>query len=152
MSLDSIFTFLLMYYMHSWVVFPLGRTLIYFLHLYPKSNRTSSFVQNMDFFPIYKWQPRRPKILIKSLLLTSSFCSEMRHWKWVLPPSFWASLVAQRVKHLPAAWETCVQSLGWEDPLEKKIATYSSILTSKGRGAWRATDHRVAKNRTRLSN
>ena len=49
----------------------------------------------------------------------------------MLPPSFWASLVAQRVKHLPAAWETCVQSLGWEDPLEKKIATHSSILAKR---------------------
>ena len=31
----------------------------------------------------------------------------------------WASLVAQLVKNLPAMWETWVQSLGWEDPLEK---------------------------------
>ena len=42
-----------------------------------------------------------------------------------------ASLVAQSLKHLPAMWETWVQSLGWEDPLEKEIATHSSIL------AWR---------------
>ena len=40
----------------------------------------------------------------------------------------WASLVAQLVKNLPAIWETWVQSLGWEDPLEKGKATYSSIL------------------------
>ena len=33
----------------------------------------------------------------------------------------WASLVAQTVKRLPARWETWVQSLGWEDPLEKEI-------------------------------
>ena len=32
----------------------------------------------------------------------------------------WASLVAQLVKNLPAVWETWVQSLGWEDPLEKE--------------------------------
>ena len=43
----------------------------------------------------------------------------------------WASLVAQRVKHLPAMQETWVQSLGQEDPLEKEMATHSSIL------AWR---------------
>ena len=43
----------------------------------------------------------------------------------------WASLVAQMVKDLPAMWETWVQSLGWEDPLEKGMATHSSIL------AWR---------------
>ena len=42
-----------------------------------------------------------------------------------------ASLVAQQVKNLPAIRETWVQSLGWEDPLEKEKATHSSIL------AWR---------------
>ena len=42
-----------------------------------------------------------------------------------------ASLVAQRVKRPPAMWETKVLSLGQEDPLEKEMATHSSIL------AWR---------------
>ena len=42
-----------------------------------------------------------------------------------------ASLVAQTVKRLPAMPETQVQSLGWEDPLEKEMATHCSIL------AWR---------------
>ena len=41
----------------------------------------------------------------------------------------WASLVAQLVKNPPAMQETWVQSLGWEDPLEKGKATHSSILT-----------------------
>ena len=45
--------------------------------------------------------------------------------------SSWASLVAQLVKNLPAVWETWVQPLGWEDPLEKGKATHSIIL------AWR---------------
>ena len=40
-----------------------------------------------------------------------------------------ASLVAQMVKNLPAMQETRVHSLDWEDPLEKRRATYSSILT-----------------------
>ena len=40
----------------------------------------------------------------------------------------WVSLVAQLVKNLPAMWETWVQSLGWEDPLEKGKATHCSIL------------------------
>ena len=44
---------------------------------------------------------------------------------------FWASLVVQLVKNLPAMWKTWVRSLGWEDPLEKGKATHSSIL------AWR---------------
>ena len=39
-----------------------------------------------------------------------------------------ASLVTQTVKYLPAMWEPQVQSLGWEDPLEKGMATHSSIL------------------------
>ena len=42
-----------------------------------------------------------------------------------------AFLVAQTVKNPPAMWETWVQSLGWEDPLEKGTTTHSSIL------AWR---------------
>ena len=41
----------------------------------------------------------------------------------------WAFLVAQLVKNLPAMWETWVQSLCWEDSLEKGKATHSSILT-----------------------
>ena len=39
-----------------------------------------------------------------------------------------ASLVAQMVKNPPAMWETWVRSLGWDDPLEKRMATLSSIL------------------------
>ena len=38
------------------------------------------------------------------------------------------ALVAQMVKKMPAMWETWVRSLGWEDPLEKGMATYSGIL------------------------
>ena len=41
---------------------------------------------------------------------------------------FWASLVAQMVKRLPAMWETWVQTLGWEDLLEKGKATHFSSL------------------------
>ena len=68
----------------------------------------------------------------------------------------WASLVAQTLKNLPAKLETGVQSLGQEDPLEKGMATHSSIL------AWEIpwaeepsglhTVHGVAKNQTQLSN
>ena len=45
--------------------------------------------------------------------------------------SIGASLVSQRVKNLPAMWETQVRFLSWEDPLEKGMAIHSSIL------AWR---------------
>ena len=66
-----------------------------------------------------------------------------------------ASLVAQMVKSLPAMQETWVPSLGQEGPLEKEMATHSSILTwknPKDGGAWRATLHGVAKSRIQLSN
>ena len=43
----------------------------------------------------------------------------------------WASLMTQMVKNPPAMWETGVQSLGWEDPLQESMATHPSIL------AWR---------------
>ena len=64
----------------------------------------------------------------------------------------WASLVAQMVKKLPAKQETWVLSLGWEDPLEEDMATYSSILSwripmDKG---W-AEAHGVTKCQTQLN-
>ena len=66
--------------------------------------------------------------------------------------------MAQRLKRLPAKWETLVQSLGREDPLEKEMATHSSILAWRiawtenpmDGGAWWATVHGVAKSRTPL--
>ena len=51
--------------------------------------------------------------------------------KWGLKGIFQSSLVAQMVKHLPTMWETQVQSLGWEDPLEKEMAPHSSTLAWK---------------------
>ena len=56
----------------------------------------------------------------------------------------WASPVAQLVKNPPEMWEAWVQSLSWEDPLEKGKATYSSIL------AWQILG--ATKSQTRLSN
>ena len=49
----------------------------------------------------------------------------------MLRHTFWASLVAQRLKHLPGMQETRVRSLGREDPLEKQMAAHYSTL------AWR---------------
>ena len=64
-----------------------------------------------------------------------------------------ASLVTQTVKRLPAMRETWVQSLGWEDPLEKEMETYSSTLAWKI--LWMEEPSRyspgVAKSRTQLS-
>ena len=56
----------------------------------------------------------------------------------------WASLVAHRVKNLPAKQETWVQSLGWEDPLENgNPLQYSCLENPMDRGAWQATVHGV---------
>ena len=65
-----------------------------------------------------------------------------------------ASLGAQRLKRLPAMQETGIRSLSQEDPLEKEMATHSSILA--WRIAWREEPSRlqsvgVTKSRTRLS-
>ena len=56
------------------------------------------------------------------------------------------------VKNLPAMQETWVQSLGWEDALEKGMATHSSILAWRipDRSDWQAIVHGVAKSRTQL--
>ena len=64
-----------------------------------------------------------------------------------------ASQVAQMLKNLPTVLETWVQSLGWEDPLEKGKAIYSSILAWRipWREARQATAHKVTKSWTRLS-
>ena len=68
-----------------------------------------------------------------------------------------ASLVTQRLKRLPAMQETWVRSLGGEDPLEKEMATHSSILAwripwtenlTDGGAWWATTVHGVTKSRT----
>ena len=57
----------------------------------------------------------------------------LEYWNG-LPFLTLGDLVAQTVKGLPAMWETWVQSLDWEDPLEKEMATHSSILAGKSVG------------------
>ena len=59
------------------------------------------------------------------------------------------SLVAQRVKCLPTMQETWVQSLGWEDLLEKEMATHSSILAWKI--PWTEEPGRLQKSQTQMS-
>ena len=64
------------------------------------------------------------------------------------------SLVVQKVKRLPALWETQVRSLDGEDPLEEGMATPSIILAWRipmDRGAWQAVVHGVTKSRARLN-
>ena len=63
-----------------------------------------------------------------------------------------AFLVAQKVKNPPAMQKTWVQSLGWEDPMEKGMVTqYSCLENPMDRGTWQATVHGVPKSRTWLS-
>ena len=57
--------------------------------------------------------------------------------------------MAKLVKNLPEMWEAWVRSLGWEDPLEKGMATYSSILA--WRIPWICTVYGVTKSWTWLS-
>ena len=59
------------------------------------------------------------KLTLKSSVLCTIYCMYI---------IFWASLVAQMIKNLPATQETWVQSLGWEDTLEEGMATHSSVL------------------------
>ena len=70
--------------------------------------------------------PRSKHLLISWLQSPSSVILEPKKIKSVT-----ASLVAQMVKHLPAMWDTRVQSLGWEDLLEKDMATHSRTLAWK---------------------
>ena len=61
------------------------------------------------------------------------------------------TLMAQAVENLPAMQETWVQSLGWEDPLEKQMATHSSyscLENSMDGGAWWAAVHGITKSWT----
>ena len=63
------------------------------------------------------------------------------------------SQAAQMVKNLPAMQENWVQSLGWEDPLEKDMTIHTSILAGEfhGQRSLAGTIHGITKNRTRLS-
>ena len=69
---------------------------------------------NMNFIHVYH-------------VLIESVAASLHESQW----SHFPNIQAQMVKNLPAVWETWLQSLGWEDPLEKGMATHSSIL------AWR---------------
>ena len=66
----------------------------------------------------------------------------------------WASMVAQRLKRLPAMHETWAPSLDWEDSPGEGNGNpfhYSCLENPMDRGAWWATVHGIAKSRTRLS-
>ena len=84
-----------------------------------------------------------------SIINISSKC---KIWGWKIFEYMliiWASLVAQLVKNLPAMWETWVQFLGSEDPLEKGTSTHSSILA--WRIPWICIVHAVTESQTWLT-
>ena len=61
-----------------------------------------------------------------------------------------ASLVTQTIKNPSAMWETWIQFLSWEDPLEDGMTTHSSVFAWRiptDREVWRVIVHEVAKSR-----
>ena len=85
------------------------------------------------FFSFISEFTNSPLISIILFFITqTSFCYLFNTlWSFLIIPCssyIWASLVAQLVKNLPAMWQTWVQSLGWEGPLEKGKATHCSVV------------------------
>ena len=89
-------------------------------------NWRTSFQEHHQHFPyIHYFHPEFPPYIPFSS--TKSFSDASNRTSLILS----VSMMAQMVKNLPAVQETQVWFLGWEDPLEKRVATHSSIL------AWR---------------
>ena len=78
-----------------------------------------------------KGYPLQYSGLENSMDCTVHGVTESEMTEWLSLSSLWASLVAQLVKNPPAMQDTWVWSMGWEDPLEKRKATHSSILASR---------------------
>ena len=109
-------------------------------------------IANMILWVFIKSWPEERTLLMKSKIYTHTHT----HIYIYIRKSFYIAkdLVAQTAKNPLAMWETWVWTLGYEDPLEEGMATYSSFLTWRilmDRGAWWATVHGVAKSWTRLS-
>ena len=88
-------------------------------------NKAMSLLFNMLSGLVIAFLPRSKCLLISWLQSPSAVILELFFI------NIWAFLVAQAVKHLPAMWETCVWSLGQEDPLEKEMETHSRTLAWK---------------------
>ena len=64
-----------------------------------------------------------------------SMCASSNYSAFFLSTfSYWSSLMAQMVKNLPAMQKTQIPSLTWEDPMEKEMATHSSVLPGESHG------------------
>ena len=114
-----------------------------------------------------KQQPHIPKSIFNHFIRTSGETERMcrresqkvkkkaGEEEWCLPGrhcdvfnfSIRYSLVAQMVKRPPTMWKAWVQSVGWEDPLEKEMATRSTILACEI--PWTEDFSRLHKNKTR---
>ena len=103
----------------------------------PLLDAAAKSLQSSPTLQPHRWQPTRLLCPQDSLGKNTGvgchflLCLLDKPTKLSRPKVFWASLVAQRVKHLPAMQETWVQSLVWEDPLEMEMAMHSSTLTGK---------------------
>ena len=103
----------------------------------PTKLQLSSFSVKYLFFPLQVPKEKRANIYCAQILNSNDdlilFSLAQLSSVWLVASLLQqgASLVVQMVKNLPAMQESWVQSLGWEDPLEKGMATHSSIL------AWR---------------
>ena len=63
----------------------------------------------------------------KASVISIFHISGLKSINYIMYDELWGFPVAQLVKNPPAMWETWVQSLGWEDPLEEHMATHSSL-------------------------
>ena len=96
----------------------------------PFSSPQINFISSTEFPVFLKHESSWPPLLILLVctVITCHFIFSHTNYVFFTKLPWWASLVAQQVKNPPAMWETWVQSLGWEDRLEKGEATHSSTL------------------------
>ena len=111
--------------------FRLWKNLIYLRKIKKQKNKSIKNVSVDGFLYYYQWlEQKEIEAMLDSQRKRHLNPQFINSWE-VLETVKRASLVAQRLKRLPPMWETWVRSLGREDPLEKEMATHSSIL------AWR---------------
>ena len=93
--------------------------------------RYQYFIESVNYIRMAKIQALQQQVLLRIPSNSNSHSLPVGMQNSTVPSEDRASLVAQRLKRFPPMWETWVRSLGREDPLEKEMATHSSVL------AWR---------------
>ena len=91
-------------------------------------NRYGSKTKTKSYYPDFKTHHQNSREHYPICVFNNALSAKCDSIVFLLQIS---SLVVQMVKHLPMIRETQVQSLGWEDPLEKEMKTHSSTLTWK---------------------